>query len=267
MVDSQNSNKLQQFVADMLAFEIQIEEALVQWLPEVQGYTEATEAVRRFQTVAKGQREALEGCLQRIGSSEPGSAGFGAHFDTAAITGGPHPVSDALHAISTMFNHAAFGYAMLHTVAHRFDDRTGEGNAAEMAEQHQRSYLQASQAVNQMIPDVVIGEMGTHGECRCTCPSCSLGICLCWHAHTDSLMPVSPADEGGILVRKPKANSAAHQAGLREGDVILAVDGQKVHAYQELQAEIRKHGPRDEVHLQTLRESVGPQEITVTCPG
>ena len=79
-------------------------------------------------------------------------------------------------------------------------------------------------------------------------------------------MPVSPADEGGIMVRLPKADSAALQAGLRQGDVIVAVDGQEVQTYQELQAEIRKHEPGDEIHLQTLRGPEGPQEITVNCP-
>ncbi len=268
MSNAQNSNRLQQLVTDMLALENQIEDALVRWLPQVQEHEEAALAVGRFQTMAKVQRDALEACLKRIGGSETGSGNSTAPFDMTEVLHevGPGAASKALHAITTAFNHAAFGYAMLHTVAHRFNDRTGEGNATDMAEQHQSSYWQAAQAVYQLIPDVVITEMGESGECRCTCPSCSLGICLCWHAHLDSLMPVSPADEGGIMVRLPKADSAALRAGLRQGDVILGVDGQKAQAYQELQAEIRKHEPGDEVHLQTLRGPGGPQEITVTCP-
>ena len=268
MGKGQNPDRLQQLVADMLALERQIEEAFVQWLREVQGHPEAFETVRRFQTMVKGHREALESCLQGIGSSGPGSASSVAPFDMTAVLqdGGPRSASNALHAISTAFNHAAFGYAMLHTVAHRFNDFTREGNAAGIAEHHQGSYIQGSQTVYQLIPDVILGEMGTNEECICTCPSCGLGICLCWHAHIDSLMPVSPADEGGILVRLPKANSAALQAGLDQGDVILAVDGQKVQTFQELQGEIRKHGPGDDLHLQTLRRTGGPQVITVTCP-
>ena len=268
MGNGQNSDRLQQLVAETIAVERQIEEAFIQWLVEVQGHTEAAEAIRRFQTMVKGQREALEACLQRIGGSGTDSDISVAPIDMPAVRHerGPHAASNALHAITTAFNHAAFGYAVLHTVAHRFNDRIGKGNAADMAELHQSSYFQASQAVYQLIPDVVIGEMGTHEICICTCPSCSLGICLCWHAHIDSLMPVSPADEGGIMVRLPKADSAALQAGLRQGDVIVAVDGQEVQTYQELQAEIRKHEPGDEIHLQTLRGPEGPQEITVNCP-
>ena len=56
------------------------------------------------------------------------------------------------------------------------------------------------------------------------------------------------------------------QAGLQQGDVILAVDGMEVQTYQELQAKIRKHGPGGAVHLQTSRGTGGSQEITVTCP-
>ena len=44
------------------------------------------------------------------------------------------------------------------------------------------------------------------------------------------------------------------------------MDGQLVQTYQELQAEIRKHGPGDDIRLQTLREPEGPQEITVAFP-
>ena len=167
-----------------------------------------------------------------------------------------------LHTVYTAFNHAAFGYAMLHTVAHRFFDLP----TADLAEEHRRSYAEASQAIHQLIPDMLIWEMGKEGECRCTCPSCSLGICVCWHAHVESLMPGSPAEEGGILVRQPKANSAALKADLRHGDVIVAADDQHVQTYQELQSEIRKHEPGEEVRLRVKRGSGDLLEVTVTRP-
>jgi len=264
MGNDQNSDRLHQLVADMVALETQIEDAFVQWLLEVQGHAEAAEAIGRFQTMVRAQREALGACLQRVGGSESGFASPVAPFDMTAVPHKrrPHAASNTLHTINTAFNHAAFGYAMLHTTAHRFYERT----TADLAEEHRRSYAEAAEALHQLIPDILISEMGKEGECRCECPSCSLGICMCWHAHVESLMPGSPVEEGGILVRLPKANSAALQAGLRHGDVILEVDAQKVQTYQELLAEIRKHGPGDEVHLQTLCGPRGPQVITVTCP-
>lgn len=263
------ANEWQQRAAEMVILESQIEEALDQRLNEVQDHAEATEAIQRFQTMVSDQRHALQARLQSIGGGEPGSAGSTAPFSTTAALPdkeGTRAVSQALHAISTTFNHAAFGYALLHTVAHRFNDRTGDGNTADMAEAHRRSYADASEAIYRLIPDVVIWEMDKDGECTCTCPSCSLGICLCWHAHVDSLMPVSPAEEGGILVRLPKANSAAIRAGLRQGDVILAVDGQQVQTYQELLREVREHEPGDAVRLRVKRGPGEPLEVAVTRP-
>ena len=52
------ANELQQRVKDMVVLERQIQEALDQRLREVQKQAEAAEAVKRFQTMVKGQREA-----------------------------------------------------------------------------------------------------------------------------------------------------------------------------------------------------------------
>ena len=263
------ANELQQRAADMVILESQIGEALDQRLKEVQDHVEAAEAVKGFQAMVKDQRQALQARLESIGGGEPDPTSSIVPFSTGVLPDkeGMHAVSGALHALSTTFNHAAFGYAMLHTVAHRFNDRAGEGNTADMAEEHRRSYADASQAIYQLIPDIVIWEMGEDGECTCTCPSCSLGICLCWHAHVDSLMPVSPGEEGGILVRQPKANSAALQAGLRQGDVILAADDQQVQTFQELQAGVRKREPGEVVRLRVKRGPGEPLEVAVTRPG
>ncbi len=259
------ANELQKRVTDMVALERQIEEALGQWAQEVQEYAEAETTLRHVQTMAKGQREALQERLQAIGGAEPSSADSSPTFGapTGAPSGqGGQAVSVALQAAYTASHYAAFGYAMLHTTAHRFF----EVPTANLAEEHRASYVEASQAIHRLIPDLAIWEMGKNGECVCTCPSCSLGICLCWHAHVDSLMPVSPAEEGGVLVRQPKANSAALQADLRQGDIILAADNQQVQAYPELQAEIRKHEPGEEIRLRVKRGPGEPLEVTVTRP-
>ena len=170
-----------------------------------------------------------------------------------------------MQAISTIFNHAAFGYALLHTVAHLFNSGGYvEGNTAALAEEHRRSYVDASQAIYQLIPDIVIREVGKDGECTCTCPACSLGICLCWHAHDDSLIPVSPAE--GILMRSPKANSAALEAGLRQGDIILTADDYQLTTYWAILDVIRKHEPGEGVRLRVKRGLGEPLEVMVTRP-
>ena len=141
MGEGQHSGRLRQLVAEMVALEHQIEEAYDQWFQQVHGHAEAAEAIRCFQTMSKDQLQAMQACLQRLGGSEPGSISSIPPFDMTAAPdyGGPEVASRTLQAITTAFDHAAFGYAILHTVAHRFNDRTGDGNAADMAEQHQRS--------------------------------------------------------------------------------------------------------------------------------
>jgi len=162
-----------------------------------------------------------------------------------------------------MFNHAAFGYALLHTTAHLFNSGGYvEGNTAALAEEHRRSYTDASQAIYQLIPDIVIREVSKDGDCICTCPACSLGICLCWHAHDDSLMPISPAE--GILMRSPKANSAAFEAGLRQGDVILTADDHQLTTWWKILEVISEHEPGEEVRLRVKRGLGDPREVTVT---
>ena len=63
MGDVQYPDTLRKFVAEMATLERQIEEALDQWMPEVQGHVEAAEVIKQFQTMVKGQREAMEACL------------------------------------------------------------------------------------------------------------------------------------------------------------------------------------------------------------
>jgi len=251
----------------MVALEHQIEKAFVQWLLEVKGHAQATTALMRFHTMVKDQRETLQARLEAIGGSGPSFANsiISPFVVPASVPRerSSHAVSTNLHTIYTAFNHVAFGYAMLHTTAHRFYDVP----TADLAEEHRRSYAEASKGIHQLIPDILISEMGKEGECRCTCPSCSLGICVCWHAHVESLMPGSPVEEGGILVRQPKANSAALKADLRQGDVILEAGDQQIQTYKELQAEIRKREPGQKVRLRVKRWPGEPLEVMVTRPG
>jgi len=211
-------------------------------------------------------RQALQACQQIIGGSESSSTSSIAPF--SMITTLPdkedtHTVSKALHTISTMFNHAAFDYALLHTAAHLFNSGGYvEGNTAALAEEHRRSYSDASQAIYRLIPDIGILEVSKGGECICTCPACSLGICLCWHAHDDSLMPASPAE--GIMMRSPKENSAAFEAGLRQGDVILTADDHQLTPWWKILDVISKHEPGEEVRLRVKRGLGEPKEVTVT---
>jgi len=75
---------------------------------------------------------------------------------------------------------------------------------------------------------------------------------------------MSPTTTGqdGALVQEVTAGSPADRAGLRAGDVVVAIDGQAVENNGELGARIRAHKPGDEITLKVLRNG---NETTVSA--
>ena len=59
----------------------------------------------------------------------------------------------------------------------------------------------------------------------------------------------------GVLVDSIMENSAAGKAGLREGDIIIAVNNIEVKSSPELQGRIAQHRPGEEVSIKILRKS------------
>jgi putative serine protease PepD len=75
---------------------------------------------------------------------------------------------------------------------------------------------------------------------------------------------MAPATGGqdGALVQEIASGSPAERAGLRVGDLVVAIDGKAVVSYSELGARIRSHKPGDKVTLKVVR---GGNETTVTA--
>lgn len=274
MVDERFQSRLRQYVADMVALESQIEEAFKWWVKEASAHPEAAEAVKGFHATVKGHGAALQARLRSIGG-EPGAARTIATTPAGiagyvSVEGGKRPVSTALHDIYTALTHAALGYSMLKTRANRFYDSGGEANTADLAEKHLRDYAEAAQAIHQLIADVVVWELDQDGlECQCHCPSCGMGLCICVPSNTTVLntawRETAPADqEDGVLVWTPRANSSAVHAGIRAGDIIVAVDSQKVRTYGDLHDALQKREPGEEVRFRVLRGTDEPLEITAT---
>ena len=68
----------------------------------------------------------------------------------------------------------------------------------------------------------------------------------------------------GVLVQSTVKGGAGEAAGLKEGDVILSVDGKEVNAGNELQSYIATHHPGDRVILKVFRDgSVIEKPITL----
>lgn len=275
-----NRNELQQFLGDMVAIERQLDGYLGRQLREIGRDPKVSEAIERFYHLVRSQREALEARFQAIGGQ-----GVAAPTRIAAVLlplamdmrqeESGRSASGALHTLYSAFNHAAFGYAMLHAVAHRYFDSQAEGNTADLAEAHLRAYAAAAQEINQMVSDAIVRELSQRDQpCQCRCPSCSLGVCLCASHGTSTVNKVwretSPSvPSGGLWVRPPRRDSVAARVGLREGDRIVAVDDQEIASDLDvgsMQAAIRKHQSGEKIRLQVRRVTGELQEVTVTRP-
>lgn len=271
-------SRLQQHVAAMVALEGQIESTLVEIVERGVGHSDADALLRRIRDTAGDQHAALDARLQVIRSGSSGSEaqvtvpGLG-DLTSATDSGSANSVSFALHAVCTMLSHAVFGYTILQALAHRYlDSKTAGGeNTGDVSEQHTRAYASAVQEINQLIHDVVLCELAQAGdECRCTCPSCGLGVCLCSVSSrvilNSAWADTAPARQDGILVQSPRSGSPAATAELQAGDIVLAADGKPIHSPSDLQGVVREHRSGEDITLQVRREGVGTLEVIVARP-
>jgi putative serine protease PepD len=60
--------------------------------------------------------------------------------------------------------------------------------------------------------------------------------------------------QAGALVQRVEPDSPAAKAGLRVGDLVVAIDGKAVESYDELASQIRSHKPGDKVTLKVVRD-------------
>jgi hypothetical protein len=273
MTSTQNHNRLQTQLANIIALEAANEQMLLELIPEVSAHAGATALLTGFQDLARDQRQALETRLKSIADIAPISKNITVALPVNGLSqGGSYPVSTALQIIYTMFNQAVIGYSVLHPLATRFLDSpyiADEGTSYHLTRQHTQNYVHAIQQISRLLHDLVLWELDREGlECQCTCPSCGVGICLCAMAGrsflSDAWLEAGPiADDKGIYVQPPKESSAATKAGLCKGDVILAVDGQEIESYGDLQNAVRNSKPGEEIRLTVRRGSDELQEIAV----
>jgi ferritin-like metal-binding protein YciE len=165
MADEKNLNTVQQYVGDMIALEDHIEEAIDRQLSLAQDYAPADEAVQRFHQMVKGHREGLKAHLTSLGGSEssPIKTAVADLFGKAAGMVDKvrtEAVSKTIRDDYTAFNHAAIGYAMLHTTAHAL----GQASTADIAIRYLRDYAEAVQRINQIIPGIVVWELRKDGH-------------------------------------------------------------------------------------------------------
>ncbi len=264
-------SRLHRHMAQMVALEAGIETTLDRLSNQTSDHPDVAALVRSFHEMSGAQQRTLEARLQAVAGDIAIPDRSVAEFDGG---GGGYPVSSALRQASTALNQAILGYAMLRTIALRFRDSPmiGEGNTGDMAERHTENYIGAVHKINQILHTVVLWEMNREGSaCLCDCPCCGLGICLCAvSARTtlsDAWAKVGPiADEVEVFLHPPRSGSAAANAGLHHGEVIVAVDGQELESYSTLQSAVRGHQSGEAIELRVRRGSGELEEITVVRP-
>lgn len=75
-----------------------------------------------------------------------------------------------------------------------------------------------------------------------------------------SIVQAGPCELSGV-----QPGSAADRAGLRQGDVIVAADGEPVASFEALTARVSRHGPGEVVRLEVQREGVGGTAERFEC--
>jgi len=74
------------------------------------------------------------------------------------------------------------------------------------------------------------------------------------------------ADDEGVYIQLPKPDSAAMKAGLRRGDVVLAVGGQKIDSLWDLQEAMENATSGEGIQLTVRRDSDAIEDVTIVRP-
>ena len=258
---------LQPALAELLALErailLRVAELRARTGDRAQAGTLLSEIEQLAQAHAANLRTRLEGTP--VDLDQPAAA-------LLSLTPAPahHSASSALRDAYTIVQQAVIGYSALQPIANRMRDSwvTGaeEGTTAHIARDHLQQYTAAAGRLVTALHDLVVDELDTVGEdCRCTCPSCGIGVCICAISARGVIAQAAvaarpPLAEHGIELRPPRPGSAAAAAGLQPGDLITAVDGTVVEATSALLGLVRDHQPGDIMQFTVRRAG---DEVTI----
>ena len=227
------------------------------------------DAARRVKT----DHEGLSGLAARIASaSEERRVTLARRCEQLGLeeVSGPELLS-ATRGLAALLADASVSAAALHAVAHRAFDSQAEGNTADLAEAQLGAHLRELDELLDTVSDLVVHESGSAGEeCRCGCPACSLGLCLCPSHGTNTVREARGAaaagGDGGLRVRRPRRGSAVEGAGVRAGERVTAIDGTAIaHDLDTstVQGAIRARSAGDELRLRVVARDGSEREVGV----
>jgi hypothetical protein len=249
-------------VTELFAAEDDLAERLEQAEQFSSGHIETLAAIQRLRPMVEMHRDQLAAYLKDAGGDEPGRETNSPRSPSKAGTA----LSEVLRDLSLAFHRCAICSATLFEVALRLY----EPRLREIAPKHLKTHADAALSTARLLPEVVARQLAQDGLlCACICPMCSIGACGCVAYGTQTLTTAwrdaVPAASGqpGFVLLTPKAESQLARTGVRGGEVLLAVDGQRVSDFAEVQAAVRRHTIGDEVRFLIQRGSELPRELRV----
>jgi hypothetical protein len=273
MTDGSQDGRVGRLVEGVVALEGRTAGLLDRLRADANDHPGAGAAFERFAQTAATHRERLEQHAQELGvfAGPPGSPGTApetsADRGAGPAYGGVYTgrVSRALRGACLAFNDAVMGYGVLHETAHVTGSQRYPATLR-IAEQHLREYAAAAQETTQLLADVVAWELRQEGQfCACECPACGLGVCWCVAHTTDAMAtawretaPAYPS-QGLRVVPSPRR---PQDLDVREGDVVVAVDGRRVATTADVTAAVLSHAPGEPITLGIERRAEGALEIT-----
>ena len=256
----------------LVALERRIQRTVANLDGGVSAYPAAKDILARLGEMTCTHLDALSERLQGTADDGPKVrvGGNGSPVNQSLI-GEMHTVSNALGVVYTIVQEAVIGYSTILPIALRARDSwvmADEGTTAHISRRHTQEYLGIAGEITALIHDVVLWELEEEGfVCRCTCPSCSIGICVGAISSRSILGEAwiaarPPVAEHGVELKPPRPGSAAAVAGFLRGDVIVAIDGEKIDALPLLQRLIRDHRAGDLMEF-TVRRKTGEAKVVV----
>ncbi len=258
---------------EMVILEKRIQRTVAGLRGNASGHPEARDLLAGIEEMACTHLGVLCERLQTLADDEGIQASTRSLGDSAEIGefAKLHPVSNALGVAYTIVQEAVIGYSTIQPIAFRTGDSwvtADEGTTAHISRRHTQEYLGVVGQITALTHDVVLWELDRDGlVCRCTCPSCSIGICV-GAVSSRSILGEAwltarpPVAEHGVELKPPRPGSAAAVAGFLRGDVIVAIDGEKIDALPLLQRVIRDHSAGDRMEF-TVRRKAGEAKVVV----
>lgn len=249
-------------VAELVAFETALAGRLERARQLSLGCPDAVVTIQHLQPMVQAHRDQLVTYLIESCAVEPDEE-----------MASPQPtmqeavaLSEVLRDLCLAFHHCALSYAMLFELALRLY----EPRLRKIAPEHLKAHADAALLTARLLPNAVAWQLDQEGiHCACICPMCSLGACGCVAYGTDTLTDAwrnaapTESEPTGFVLRPPKPGSELARAGVHGGELVLAIDDQRVRGFSEIQAAIRKHALGDEVCLLIQRDSQSPRELNV----